>query len=266
MSSAPEQPIWARPEPGARRPAHTREAIANAGIAIADAEGLDAVSMRRIAADLGAGTMTLYHYVRTKSELFALMDDVVMGELIVPDDELGEGWRDGFAAIARRSRDVALRHPWLLEVKGGSTTGPGALRHVEQSLAVASLTGLDGEGQMELIMIVDDFVFGHMTRLDNHVDTETWIDAFAEYVGEQFKTGEFPHLEALAGDDLRSSLMRMADKATDDRRFERGLEMLLDGIDIEVKKNLRKARSGGRGQARGRARTSGGGAARRASG
>ena len=258
MSSAPEQPIWARPEPGARRPAHTREAIANAGIAIADAEGLEAVSMRRIAADLGAGTMTLYHYVRTKSELFALMDDVVMGELIVPDDELGEGWRDGFAAIARRSRDVALRHPWLLDVKGGSTTGPGALRHVEQSLAVASLTGLDGEGQMELIMIVDDFVFGHMRRLDNEVDTETWIDAFAEYVGEQFKTGEFPHLEAFAGDDLRSSLMRMADKATDDRRFERGLEMLLDGIELDLKRRRREQR--------GRARTSGGRAGRRASG
>src|SRR5215207_5547112 len=73
-SAADDMPIWARPEPGERRPAHTREKIAETAIAIADAEGFEAVSMRRIAAELGAGTMTLYHYVRTKDELVALMD------------------------------------------------------------------------------------------------------------------------------------------------------------------------------------------------
>src|SRR6476620_10056298 len=66
-AEAGDQPIWARPEPGERRPAYTRERIAETAIAIADAEGFDAVSMRRIASELGAGTMTLYYYVRTKS-------------------------------------------------------------------------------------------------------------------------------------------------------------------------------------------------------
>jgi AcrR family transcriptional regulator len=266
MSSAPDPPIWARPEPGARRPAHTRDAIVAVAIKIADEEGLDAVSMRRVAAELGAGTMTLYHYIRTKDELFALMDDAAMAELIVPDDELGEGWRDGLAAIGRRSRDLAMKHPWMHEIKAEAPTGPGALRHVEQSLAVASLTGLSPKDQMELIQIVDDFVFGHMARLamEDNEDVEHWIDTFAEYFEDQFETGAFPHLQAFAGDDLRTSLMSMADKLTDDRRFERGLEMLLDGIELDLEKRRRAAR--GRGRQRERVRTSAGRSGRRASG
>src|SRR4030095_7141009 len=88
-------PIWVRPAPGERKPAHTRERIAAVALQIADAEGVDAVTMRRVAAELGAGTMTLYHYVRNKRELTALMDDAIMGELLVPEDELAEGWREG---------------------------------------------------------------------------------------------------------------------------------------------------------------------------
>src|SRR5215813_14334865 len=94
--------IWTRPEPGTRRPKFTREQIASTALAIADAEGFAAVSMRRIAGELGSGTMTLYYYVRTKDELIALMDDAIMGELIIPEDELPEGWREGLAELARR--------------------------------------------------------------------------------------------------------------------------------------------------------------------
>src|SRR6185436_15098966 len=96
--------IWERPEPGARRPRYTREQIARTALAIADAEGFEAVSMRRVASELGAGTMTLYHYVRNKDELIELMDDAMMSELIVPDDEMPSDWREALTAIARRSR------------------------------------------------------------------------------------------------------------------------------------------------------------------
>src|SRR5262249_24800905 len=75
---AARESIWARPEPRARRPAHTRDGITRAAIRIADAEGFDALSMRRVAAELQAGTMTIYHYVRTKDELLALVDNAIM--------------------------------------------------------------------------------------------------------------------------------------------------------------------------------------------
>jgi AcrR family transcriptional regulator len=65
--------------------------------------------MRRVAAELGAGTMTLYHYVRTKDDLRALMDDAIMGELLIPTDELPAGWRAALTEIARRSHATFRR-------------------------------------------------------------------------------------------------------------------------------------------------------------
>ena len=83
--------VWTRPERGRRRPRYTRDEIAAAAIRVADAEGFDELSMRRLASELGAGTMTLYHYVRTKDELLALVHDAVMAELLVPDGRAAGG-------------------------------------------------------------------------------------------------------------------------------------------------------------------------------
>ena len=84
--------------------AHARE-IAAAALAIADSEGIDAVTMRRVARELGAGTMTLYHYVRTKDDLLALMSDALLGELIVPDEALeGGGARRSARSAGGRTR------------------------------------------------------------------------------------------------------------------------------------------------------------------
>ena len=74
--------------------------------------------MRRIARELGAGTMSLYHYVRSKDELLALMWDVVIGELIVPDDELSGDWRDALSKLARATRRAFKNHPWIFEAMG----------------------------------------------------------------------------------------------------------------------------------------------------
>ena len=231
-----------RPEPGERRPAYTREQIAETAIAIADAEGFEAVSMRRIAAELGAGTMTLYYYVRTKDELIALMDDAIMGELIIPDDELPDGWREGMAEIARRTHATFVRHPWSLEVLRNADTGPNGMRHVEQSLAVAARTGLDLDLQFDLTALVDDYVFGHVVRNADirramaDPDAPHKLEAFAEYVEAQLETGEFPHIAAAMGRDVRAGFARVAAVANDEGRFERGLQRLLDGIELEVER------------------------------
>ena len=102
-------PIWLRAEPVRRKPRFTREAIAAAAFAIADAKGFEAVSMRGIAAKLGAGTMTLYHYVRTKDDLVALMDDALMGEILIPAaiSQVGAPPSPDRATDARRSAPSA---------------------------------------------------------------------------------------------------------------------------------------------------------------
>jgi AcrR family transcriptional regulator len=239
------QPIWMRPAPGERRPGHTREGIAATALTIADAEGFEAVSMRRIAAELGAGTMTLYHYVRNKDELVELMGDAIMGELLIPAGEVPDGWREGLAEIARRTRAIFARHPWVLEhISEGNqgTASPNALRHVEQSLAVASRTGLDREGQFELVALVDDYVFGFVVRTHEGAvfgegeAPERRLDMRLRYLEEQLATGEFPRLRALMGDDVRDALTGAARRAADEERFERGLQILLDGIELDIER------------------------------
>jgi AcrR family transcriptional regulator len=238
-------PIWARPAPGARRPAYSREKIAETAIAIADAEGYESVSMRRIAAELGAGTMTLYHYVRSKDELVALVADTIMSEIVIADDELPDGWREGMAEIARRTLAIFMRHPWIVEHMGEgdpSSTGPSVLRHVDQTIAVASRSGLDLEGQFELAAIVDDYVFGYAMRshegaqLGPDGETGSRLDAMIAYLSEQLETGDYPHLEAVAGDDPAAGFARIGHLARDEQRFERGLQRVLDGLELWVER------------------------------
>jgi AcrR family transcriptional regulator len=236
-------PIWARPAPGERKPAHSRERIAEAALKIADEEGFEAVTMRRVAAELGAGTMTLYHYVRNKRELAALMDDTIMGELLVPEDELADDWREGLAEIARRSYASFLRHPWAFEFVGSDDDpglgGPNALHHVEQSIAVAARTGLDVKGQFEITALVDDYVWGHAMRTRGvgraRQAPKERVDAIIAYMETQLGTGDYPHLQAIAGDDIRVGFERVTELATDPERFERGLQRVLDGIELMLR-------------------------------
>lgn len=205
-------------------------------LAIADAEGFEAVSMRRVAAELGAGTMSLYHYIRSKDDLVALMDDALMGESLVPDNELPGGWREALAAIARKTRDVFTRHPWALQSLQGEAAGPGApigpnaMRHFEQSLAALRHAPLDTAGKLDLLAIVDDYVFGHVLRageLRSRRDVDRDEAAAAvEFGMEQLRSGRYPHLEALSRDPAAASI---TDEGRSEERFERGLQVLLDG-------------------------------------
>jgi AcrR family transcriptional regulator len=229
-------PIWARPEPGSRRPRFTREQFASVALAVADAEGFEAVSMRRVAAELGAGTMSLYHYLRGKDDLLALMDDALMGESLVPDGELPAGWREAVTAIARRTRAVYLRHPWALyAMQGeravqGAPIGPNGMRHFEQSLAALAEAPLDTRAKLDLLAIVDAYVFGTVlqsgeTRARGEVDPGA-AEALMEFALGQLRTGRYPHLQALSGDPAAASI---ADVGLLEERFERGLRLLLDG-------------------------------------
>ena len=248
MSSASEnnvreqtaEPIWTQPPPGQRKPRYTREQIAAAALRIADAEGYEAVSMRRVAAELGAGTMTLYHYVRTKDDLRALMDDAIMGELLIPHDELPGDWRAAIREIAHRTRDVFRRHPWALTARESEGEGgPNGMRHFEQSLAAVAPTGLGPDERLEIIAMVDDYVYGFAMResaAPEGASLDDVPDALFEYLQRLLDTGEYPHIQELAGGgEPREVFGRIMAAMFDERRFDRGLDRLLDGVarDIE---------------------------------
>jgi AcrR family transcriptional regulator len=224
--------IWSHPEPGKRRPRYSRSQIAETALRIADGEGFEAVSMRRIANELGAGVMSLYKYVRTKDDLIDLMDDAVMGELLVGHEGLPDDWRDAVKLIAQRTRDAFLRHPWAATSLQRSIPGPNALRHAEESLAALASAPLTPGDKLELLGLVDDLVIGHAiraaeTRVRLATDEEV-LQAAIDLGTAELRSGRYPHTEALLGGrDARDVLGELAGPARDAARLERGLEAIL---------------------------------------
>ncbi|HVO54523.1 MAG TPA: TetR/AcrR family transcriptional regulator C-terminal domain-containing protein [Solirubrobacterales bacterium] len=228
--------IWLREEPSARRPSHTRPEIARAAIEIADEEGFDAVSMRRVAQRLGAGTMTLYHYVRNKDELIMLMVDEMMGEILIPDDQLAEGWRQALTQIATRSRDAFIAHRWVLDGIEGGEIGPNAMRHFEQSLQAVASLDLDQTLVFEVIGQVDDYVFGYALReLQERQENERgWSPDVVAFLQRELDTGEYPLIRQYLGEDASAGIERVLELFSGKGRFERGLKRLLDGIEADL--------------------------------
>jgi AcrR family transcriptional regulator len=231
-----EPPIWFRDEPASRRPAHTRADIARAALEIADSEGFDAVSMRRVAQRLGAGTMTLYHYVRNKGELIALMSDAVMAELVVPEGELSDDWRSALTQIANRSHDAFSAHHWVFQKMGeDGSPGPNGMRHFEQSLRAVAGLGLDREQTFEVIGQVDDYVFGYSLRevQERKEQEHGWAPEVVDFFRRELDTGDYPLISEFFGDDFEATFEEAMEFMSDGARFDRGLARLLDGIEAE---------------------------------
>ncbi len=232
--------VWTRTAGAGRRPRFTRDEIAEAAVRLADAEGFEALSMRRLAAELGAGTMTLYHYVRTKDELLTLASDAVMAEVIVPDDEpIPEDWRAALVLIAERTRRCLQRHPWVFDIPDDPPIGPNALRHFEQTLQAVASLDLSLAERLDVVTVVDEYVFGHCFHERNHVPDqpghETFSDGMVRYVGELLESGDYPEMAAIADEvGLDEALRVTEDHARDPERFRRNLDRILDGIEHDL--------------------------------
>jgi AcrR family transcriptional regulator len=211
----------------------SREQIAAAALAIADAQGFEAVSMRKIAAVLGSGTMSLYHYVRTKDDLVAVMDDAIMGEVLVPTEKLPSHWRQALTTIAHRTRDVFARHSWAMTALMQARPGPNGMKHVEQSLAALKNTDLEPEEKFTVLTMVDDYVFGHTLRSNARRnmaigEKEPVTKTLFEATMAELATGNYPELTAVVGDDPEIAFKQFGESARE-ARFETGLEAILDG-------------------------------------
>ena len=231
--------IWTLPAPAGRKPRYTRGQIADAALRIADQEGFEAVTMKRIAAELGAGTMTLYYYVRNKTDVVALMHDAMLADALVPDHDLHGDWRTALTAVARRSRQVLMAHPWSLASLTEAQFGPNAMRHFEQSLAAVAGTGLPAAARFELIATVDDYVSGNamhaveaLTRAKAAEADPAMVEAAISYGIAQIRSGDFPQLSAIYAESTESG-EPAGPAMTEDAltsQFERGLQAMLDGL------------------------------------
>lgn len=232
---APASPplVWERPEPTRRASPEplSRDRIVQAALALADAEGLDAVSLRKVGAALNAGPMRLYGYLETKEELLELMVDAVYGEMLTP--RLGRGdWRKVLRAFAHRLRRAAQQHPWFPDLLGARPhQGPSALAFLESALA--ALGHSPGFDDIDVVMrsfkVVNAYVIGavRIERSEQHAERTTGMDKTAwqlangPYLQRLIATGKFPQI---------GRVYESASHPSPDAVFDDGLDCILDGI------------------------------------
>ncbi|MYQ49351.1 TetR family transcriptional regulator [Streptomyces sp. SID4985] len=222
--------VWERPEPP-NRPVPTplsRERIVGTAIRLADADGLEAVSLRKVAAALGVGPMRLYGYIDSKEELLDLMVDALYAEI----RPAGDGWRDMLRSLAETTRQAAHEHEWLADLLGGRPQlGPHALANGET--VVAALGDLDMDAVMPVVAAVNAYVIGAVRReiaerraeRATGMDEKHWQAALGPYLMRTFATGRFPAL---------STVVRDAAHLDADHTFRLGLDCLLDGIEART--------------------------------
>ncbi|MER7573891.1 TetR/AcrR family transcriptional regulator [Streptomyces sp. NPDC126514] len=221
-----------RPSRGPK-PALTLDQIVEAAVRVADGEGLEAVSMRRVATELGTGTMSLYRYVPGKGELLDLMLDRVQRPSENPAD-LGDGsWRSALEALGRATLDLYRRHPWLLQVnQSRPLLGPSALDGMEKILARLKPMGLSDPETVSAIIMIDGYVVGaartqlyqqEAERRTGLTDAEFW-QAQTPMLEKVLTSGRYPLLSSLAEDTW----------GPDFDHFEFGLQRILDGLEVFV--------------------------------
>ncbi|MDX2602507.1 TetR/AcrR family transcriptional regulator [Streptomyces caniscabiei] len=223
--------VWDRPEPPTRPVPLDRERIVAAAVALADEGGLEAVSLRKVAARLNAGPMRLYGYISTKEELFDLMVDEVHAE-ILPEERPGD-WREALSVLAHRTRGTALRHEWLADLLGGRPTlGPNALAVTEATLApLVRLADIDTV--MRAVETVSAYVTGAVRREIAHLRAERatglseheWQRASGPHVTNMLATGRFPALAKAVHDGTD------VDAETS---FTTGLDWVLDAVSAHL--------------------------------
>ncbi|MQY08831.1 TetR/AcrR family transcriptional regulator [Actinomadura macrotermitis] len=232
MADTASPNIWMRPERPARgpRPAYSRAQITEAAIRVADAEGLEAASMRRIAAEIGTGAMTLYRYVPSRDDLIALMVDHAIGQEPLPERPSGD-WRADLALVARHTRAVGLRHRWLADLPpAGAVFGPNQLRVIEFAYGA-----LDVGLPIDDILTYVGMVMGHAqlaVRAEiawereaerGGATAEQRMRRNSPYVDQLIRSGEHPMFARIVMDARQPHM-------SPDERFRYGLDRVLDCI------------------------------------
>jgi AcrR family transcriptional regulator len=229
---------WQPQAPRSSRAARKRDAIShtaivNAAVELLDRDGLDALTMRRLADELKIGPASLYWHVGSKEGLLDLVLDQVVGETKIPEPD-PDRWQDQLKDVARDQRALSLRHPWVVRVSlGRMPMGPNSLRHSEHVLAILRAAGFPPhvavQGYLLLISAVNGFTIDE-TGID---DSPNVIDLprdgssrqqAAEMARDYFAAlppSQFPNMTALADE------FALADS---DERFELLIDTFIDGL------------------------------------
>jgi AcrR family transcriptional regulator len=223
----------AGPRPPRRRtggPGPARADVGRTVVAVADAEGLATLSMRRVAAELGIPTMSLYQHVESKEALVNLMIEHAFGEHPLPAQP-PVGWRAGLETAARLQWAAYRRHPWLAAAMSLTRPQPvpSALAYTEWVLDALHGHGLDRTSAFTIHIMLFSYVRGMAVNLESEAQAEAdsgmtadeWMDAHVDAIAAVAANGGFPHVTSLIQIDFDLDL---------DALFELGLRCLLDGL------------------------------------
>lgn len=207
-----------------RRAVLTRDRVLRAAITLADRDGIESLSMRKLGQKLGVEAMSLYNHVRNKEDMLDGMVDVVFSEIDLPAS--GVDWRTAMRQRAISVHQVLLRHPWANGLMESRTTpGPANLRHHDAVLGSLRSAGFPVEMAAHAYSILDGYIYG-FTLTESTLPFRNSKEA-KEVAGnllEGFRPGEYPHLAEMAIDRAMKPGFSYGNE------FEYGLDLILDGI------------------------------------
>ena len=203
----------------------SRERVLEAAVVFADANGLAALSMRKLGEALGVEAMSLYNHVPNKDALLDGMVDVVFGEVELP--AVGSAWREAMRRRAESARQALRRHPWAIGLMESRTSpGPATLRHHDAVIGTLRAGGFSVAMTAHAFSLLDSYVYGFaLQEATLPFETGEQTAELAQQIIEQMPAGEYPHLTELAVEHV---LQPGYDYG---HEFEFGLNLILDGLD-----------------------------------
>ncbi|CAM5536282.1 TetR family transcriptional regulator [Streptomyces avidinii] len=216
------------------RPTLTLPRIVEAAVSLAATEGMDAVSMGRVAKELGVSTMSLYRYVTAKEELYILMSDAGVGTPPpLPADGAERGWRELLTDWAYAQRAILMTNSWILRIPiTAPPATPNQLAWMERGLASLAGTGLEESEKLSTIILVGGLVRNEATMAADMMDAIVKSGVSPDQVVGQYVRV----LRLLTGPDSHPSVTRLLESSAftgsdePDFQFRFGLGRLLDGL------------------------------------
>jgi AcrR family transcriptional regulator len=213
-----------RTAPRQARDTLTRERVLRTAVAIADAGGLQTLSMRKLGEAVGVEAMSLYNHVAHKEDLLDGMVDIVFGEIELPVAE--DGWRESMLRRAISMRRVLSRHRWAIGLmESRSTPGPATLRHHDAVIACLRQGGFSLALTAHANSVLDSYIYGFaLSEAALPFDTPDETTEVTQSIMSRFADGQYPHLAEMASGHIMKPGYDHADE------FAYGLNLILDGL------------------------------------
>ncbi|RXZ73080.1 TetR/AcrR family transcriptional regulator [Agromyces albus] len=236
MAREPSETAAAAAAVTATREPVTRERAVRLAVELADAGGIESVSMRKLATELSITPMSLYYHVKSKDDILDGMLDVVYSEMDAP--QLGAEWRTAMLERARSTRAVLARHPWAISLDARTSPGPATLGHLDATIGVLRAAGFSMPLVGHAMSLLDSYVQGFaMQETTLPLDASGDIGAATEDImaQQEMMSNAFPNLAEMAG-----TLILQPGYAYGNE-FEFGLGLILDGIENAHREEVESA-------------------------